>query len=101
MEKINCRRTEERKKELDNFGTEVIWFEIEDNILPSCKVQAKITDYCEDGMGLCTQANLKPGKRIRFVSKQRNSNIPDEGIIMWTTISQEGCKAGVKFSNGR
>lgn len=60
-------------------------------------VLVEIVDLSVGGFGLLTDVSLEPGQRVRVLDKDRGWELPENGIIVWTTESPEGCRAGVKF----
>lgn len=60
-------------------------------------VLAEIVDLSVGGFGLLTDASLEPGQRVRVLDKEKGWELPENGIVVWTTESPEGCRAGVKF----
>lgn len=97
MDNVSSCRIQERKVKKNDNGTVDVWFALHDEIAPSSKEKCKITNYCEGGLGICTDFPLRPGKKISFINKQEDLHLLDNGIVMWTTESHEGYQAGIKF----
>lgn len=60
-------------------------------------VLAEIVDLSVGGFGLLTDVSLEPGQRVKVLDRDMGWELPENGIIVWTTESPEGCRAGVKF----
>ena len=73
-------------------------FIVENDIATSNEVKAFVTDISDSGVGLLTERSLAPGQKIKFTNKKRLKDLPETGVVMWTTVSKEGHKAGVMFS---
>jgi len=58
---------------------------------------AEIVDLSLGGFGLLTETILEPGQKITLLDKNFGWELPDTGVVVWTTESLEGCRAGIKF----
>lgn len=91
------KRRHERKS-TRNSSYPVVWFVVKNDINASREVKASVTDISESGAGLFTHVALAPGQKIKFTNKESRKDLPEVGVVMWTTESKEGYKAGVMFS---
>lgn len=64
---------------------------------PAQEVAAEIVDLSQGGFGLLTTTILEPGQKITLLDKDFGWELPDTGVVVWTTESSEGCRAGVRF----
>ena len=87
-----------KRKSTRNSSYPVVWFVVKSDITTSDELKAAVTDISESGVGLFTDIALAPGQMIRFTNKESREDLPDMGVVMWTTESEEGFKAGVMFS---
>jgi hypothetical protein len=90
------KRSHERKS-THNSSYPVVWFVVKSDITASGEVKASVTDISESGVGLFTDVALAPGQMIKFTNKESRKDLPEVGVVMWTTESKEGYKAGVMF----
>lgn len=60
-------------------------------------VVAEIVDLSLGGFGLVTDVSLETGQRVRVLDRDMGWELPENGIVVWTTESPEGCRAGVMF----
>lgn len=92
---------EERRQHKRRAAKAIIKFAVIRNelsgILSSDTAEAEVFDISETGFGLLTQDSLKPGHLIKVMEKDSNLQLSDTGVVMWTTESAEGFKAGIKF----
>ena len=86
------------RKSTRNSSYPVVWFVVKSDITSSTEVKASVTDISESGAGLFTEVALSPGQMIKFTNKESRKELPDLGVVMWTSESEEGYKAGVMFS---
>lgn len=87
-----------KRQSTRNSSYPVVWFVVKSDITSSSEVKASVTDISESGAGLFTDVALAPGQMIEFTNKESRKELPDVGVVMWTTESKEGYKAGVMFS---
>ena len=97
MGAIADKRRHERKS-TRNSSYPVVWFVVKSDITSSDEVKASVTEISESGAGLFTEIALAPGQMIEFINKESRKELPEVGVVMWTTESKEGYKAGVMFS---
>ena len=93
--KIEKRR--HKRKSTRNSSYPVVWFVIKSDITTAGEVKASVMDISESGVGLFTDIALAPGQTIKFTNKESRQDLPEKGVVMWTTESKEGYKAGVMF----
>lgn len=91
------KRSNKRQPKKEDIRFHIIGDEASGNNLPSPEIPAKLTDISETGMGLSLQTPLKPGQFIKFLGRKSDGNLPDMGVVMWTTESAEGVRAGIKL----
>lgn len=77
----------------------VVTLIIENDISTSREIKATIMDMSDNGVGLLMDRALAPGQTIIFTKRENRNDLPEKGIIIWTTESEEGHKAGVMFSS--
>lgn len=87
-----------KRKSTRNASYSFVSFVIENDIATSNEVKAAVTDISENGVGLLTDRALAPGQKIKFTRKEHQKDLPEMGVVMWTTESKEGHKVGIMFS---
>ena len=64
--------------------------------------QTTLTTYVLDinnsGMGITCKTLLEVGQTITFKDNDLDWDLPAKGVVMWTFKSQDGFRAGIKFT---
>jgi c-di-GMP-binding flagellar brake protein YcgR len=76
----------------------VVSIVVENDISTTKEMKVTITDISKSGAGLLMDRALTPGQKIIFTNTKNRKDLPEKGVIMWTTESEEGHKAGVMFT---
>lgn len=91
------KRSKKRQPKEETIKFHIVGDEASWSNLPSTEIEASLVDVSETGLGISLQTPLKPGKLIKFLDKKNNRNLPDMGVVMWTTESTDGVRAGIKL----
>lgn len=75
---------------------ETILFSL-DQITPKNILTAEVVDISITGMGLLTDIHLEKGQIIRFEKNQKQWELPDKAIIIWSFSHKKSYRAGLEF----
>ena len=77
-----------------------ISFEILNELDRTSAIDAAVTEVGSFSLGIYLKEPLKVGQLLKFTKmKSIGTNLPAEGIVMWTIKENRGMKAGVNFRN--
>ena len=92
------RRRLERQPIRGSIKFTVVREGMQSDSMPSETLQAEVVDVSETGLGLRIETSLEPGQVIKFVNTDLEWQLPESGVVVWTTESPDGYRAGIKFN---
>jgi hypothetical protein len=90
------KRSHDRKSFDEKAEASFLTIEVQDQ--RSSRVKVRIIDFSAGGIGLECEEQIQVGQEIKFVEKLPEEETYNSGVVMWTMLSKDGYRLGVKFT---